>query len=188
MTFDEAVEAAGPNGVIYRYFLGRRFHTGSKIKTEWNADCDYIDYCGYCKEEHLYITQDATDRNDFQDSVMARAVCVTEARQHNDWEVWAENTPDLEDWNPPTHMRKTDYYPHDDSWEREALSALQKAKPSKPAQAPAGPTCTDWRLYEMLTKEDWRPGDEPPIQNKVTISYYGKTIVLPLPPGAEISR
>lgn len=45
---------------------------------------------------------------------------------------------------------------------------------------------TDWRIYEMLTKADWRPGDEPKIVNKVTIRYEGREIVIPLPAGAVV--
>lgn len=45
---------------------------------------------------------------------------------------------------------------------------------------------TDWRIYEMLTKADWRPGDEPTIRNKVTIKHGDREIVIPLPPGATV--
>ena len=45
---------------------------------------------------------------------------------------------------------------------------------------------TDWRLYEMLTREGWRPGDEPPIRNKITVEFEGHEIVLPLPEGAKV--
>ena len=44
----------------------------------------------------------------------------------------------------------------------------------------------DWRLYEMLTKADWRPGDEPRIENKITIRYEGRVVVIPLPAEAEV--
>lgn len=46
---------------------------------------------------------------------------------------------------------------------------------------------TDWRSYEMLTKEDWRPGDEPEIRLAVTVEYRGKKVVIPLPADASVS-
>ena len=45
---------------------------------------------------------------------------------------------------------------------------------------------TDWRLYEMLTHADWRPGDEPKIVNSITIRHEGRVIVVPLPADAEV--
>lgn len=45
---------------------------------------------------------------------------------------------------------------------------------------------TDWRLYAMLTKADWRPGDEPTIRNKITIRHGDRDVVIPLPPDAEV--
>ena len=40
---------------------------------------------------------------------------------------------------------------------------------------------TDWRIYEMLAKADWKPGDEPPIRRKITITLGDRVIVVPLP-------
>lgn len=28
---------------------------------------------------------------------------------------------------------------------------------------------TDWRIYESLTHEDWRPGDEPTIRKSIVV-------------------
>lgn len=103
MTFDAAVKAAGQNGYVYRYFIGIVPGIDMKLKTEWFAECDYSHNCGRCGEAHIYITQDATDRNDFQDSIMAREVCITEALIYDDWEVRTEVTPELIDWVPPNN-------------------------------------------------------------------------------------
>jgi hypothetical protein len=45
---------------------------------------------------------------------------------------------------------------------------------------------TDWRLYEMLTKETWRHGDEPTIIYKITVKHGDREVVIPLPSGAEV--
>lgn len=44
----------------------------------------------------------------------------------------------------------------------------------------------DWRIYEMLTKKDWRPGEEAdqPVGIKVVVTYGDHTIEIPLPPHA----
>jgi hypothetical protein len=47
---------------------------------------------------------------------------------------------------------------------------------------------TDWRIYEMLTKETWRQGDEPEIVNKLTIRHGDYEIVVPLPAGATVDE
>ena len=46
---------------------------------------------------------------------------------------------------------------------------------------------TDWRPYELLTKEDWRQGDEPEIRLAVTVEYRGSKIIIPLPDDASVS-
>ena len=45
---------------------------------------------------------------------------------------------------------------------------------------------TDWSLYGVLAKADWRPVDAPTITNKITIKHGGREIVIPLPDDAEV--
>jgi hypothetical protein len=49
-------------------------------------------------------------------------------------------------------------------------------------------SCTDWRIYEDLTKADWRPGDEPEIAEAVIVTYGKRRIVVPLPRDAVVER
>lgn len=48
------------------------------------------------------------------------------------------------------------------------------------------PDHQDWRIYEGLTKADWRPGDEPTITEAVIVTYGKRRVVIPLPPGARV--
>ena len=48
------------------------------------------------------------------------------------------------------------------------------------------PHTTDWRLYEMLTKAEWRPGDEPIITSSVEVTFDGRRYVVPLPSGSKV--
>ena len=44
----------------------------------------------------------------------------------------------------------------------------------------------DWRPYQMLTRDDWRHGDEPEIRAGIHVEYEGKEVTIPLPKGAVI--
>jgi hypothetical protein len=45
----------------------------------------------------------------------------------------------------------------------------------------------DWRLYESLTRESWRIGDEPEIKNHILVTFDNKRVMIPVPFGAEVS-
>jgi hypothetical protein len=62
-------------------------------------------------------------------------------------------------------------------------------KPVKKTSPSAKPAITtDWRLYEMLTKEEWRAGDEPVVVNKIIVTHNGRTIEIPLPSDATAQQ